>query len=272
MKRLTCALLLLLGCREKSEKSQPPPPPPVPEVKAAAADAAPPAVEITVEPSGATDGALAAIGKLLQPSAPVMGFAEIRPHLAPLAADCKAGSDIACAVFDNLYRYGELVARKAPAEEVTVVEKGCREDKDLGACALAGEARWDPKRPGPALDLFGLACFQGMRRACARMARLRLEPGAEDPKLTEKRARELLVDVCKERDAEGCAHAGDREGLARACDLADFGSCEALVGKAGARAQTARGLAIFQAACARRHHPSCDAARTLSQKLRGAAP
>ncbi len=271
MRRLACALLLVLGCQEKSEKSQPPPPPPVPEVQPSA-DAAPPAVAITVEPSGATDAALAAIGKLLQPSAPVMGFAEIRPHLAPLAADCKEGSDIACAVFDNLYRYGQLVARKAPAHEVAVVEKACRADKDIAACALAGEARWDPKRPKPALELLGLACFQGLRRACARMARLRLEPGTEDPTLTEKRAHELLADVCKERDAEGCGYAGDPEALARACDLADFGSCAALIGKAGARARTARGLAIFQAACGRRHHPSCDAARTLSQKLRGAAP
>src|SRR6185503_189259 len=143
-------------CQGKSDKSQESPPQttPSPSAEKPAAEAAPPPVTITVEPSGATDAALAALGKLLQPSAPVMGFAEIRPHLQPLAADCKEGSDIACAVFDNLYRYGVLVAHKASAEDVSLLEKTCREDKDLAACALAGEARWDAKRPGPALDLF----------------------------------------------------------------------------------------------------------------------
>lgn len=266
MRRLAVAIALLAACQEKkAEKSEPPHPPPV--AATTAADAAPPAVAITVEPSGASDAALAAIGKLLQPSAPVMGFAEIRPHLVPLAADCKQGSDLACAVFDNLYRYGTLVAKKASEADRALLEKACREDKDLAACALAGEALYAPATARQADELLGLACFQGLRRACARMARLRLEPGAEDPTLSEKRARELLVDVCKERDAEGCAYAGDVEGLTRACDLGDFASCEALVGKPEGKARTARGRAIFQAACARHHHPSCDAVKTLSEKL-----
>ncbi len=213
MRRLAVAALFLLACREKtSEKSGPRP-----------------AVKVTIEPTGASDAALAALGKLLQPSAPVMGFAEIRPHLQPLAADCAKGSELACAVFANLYRYGVLVAHKAPADEVARLDEACSAEKDPAACALAGEAHRDQAKARQAGDLFALACSQGI--------------------------------------AEGCAIGDDVSALTRACDLGDFGSCEALAGKAPAK--TARGLAIFQAACARHHHPSCDAARTLSRRLAG---
>jgi hypothetical protein len=193
-------------------------------------------VTVTLEPTAATDAALAALGKLLQPSAPVMGFAEIRPHLQPLAADCKKGSEIACAVFANLYHYGVLVARKAPEEEVARLDEACGVDKDLAACALAGEAHRDQAKARQAGELFALACSQGL--------------------------------------AEGCALGDDLAKLTRACDLGEFASCEALVARAGKQAasRTARGLAIFQAACARRHHPSCDAARTLSRELAGESP
>ena len=222
MRKISLAALVLLACQAKSEKNQ----------KSEQA----PAVTVTLEPSAAVDAALAALGKLLQPSAPVMGFAEIRPHLQPLAADCKRGSDLACAVFANLYRYGVLVAHKAPADEVARLDEGCGQDRDPAACALAGEAHHDQAKARQAGELFSLACSQGI--------------------------------------AEGCAIGDDVEGLTRACDLGDFAACEVLVGKAGAEAgrRTARGRAIFQAACARRHHPSCDAAETLERELRGPKP
>jgi TPR repeat protein len=224
VRRVALAALVLLGCREKSE------PKPAPQKQETAG------VTVTVEPTAAADAAIAAIGKLLQPSAPVMGFAEILPHLHPLAVDCKKGSDLACAVFANLYRYGVLVAHKAPAEEVARLDDACGQDKDPAACALAGEAHRDQAKAKQAGELFTLACSQGI--------------------------------------AQGCALGGDLDGLTRACDLADFGACEELVGKAGAEAgrRTARALAIFQAACARHHHPSCDAAETLSRELRGEKP
>jgi hypothetical protein len=217
MRRLALAALLLLACRDRSEKNQPTP-----------------SVEVSLEPTAAADAALAAIGKLLQPSAPVMGFAEIRPHLQPLAADCTKGSELACAVFANLYRYGVLVARKAPAEEVALLDEVCTSDKDPAACALAGEAHRDQAKVKQAGDLHALACSQGI--------------------------------------AEGCALGGDLEKLTRACDLADFGACEELAGKPQAARRTAHGLAIFQAACTRHHHPSCDAAKTLSEKLGKRSP
>jgi hypothetical protein len=109
-------------------------------------------------------------------------------------------------------------------------------DKDPAACALAGEARHDQAKARQAGALHALACSQGI--------------------------------------ADGCAIGDDLTALTGACDLGDFASCEALVGRAGkeAASRTARGLAIFQAACARRHHPSCDAARTLSRELAGESP
>lgn len=193
-------------------------------------DSKPPEVTVTLEPTAAADAAIGALGKLLQPSAPVMGFAEIRPHLGPLAADCKKGSDLACAVFANLYRYGALVARKAPPEEVARVDEACGKGEDPAACALAGEAHHDAAKGRQAGEIFALACAQGI--------------------------------------AEGCAIGDDPGPLGRACDLGEFASCEALVGKdRQGRARIARGLAIFQAACARRHHPSCNAARALGERL-----
>jgi TPR repeat protein len=219
VRRLAFAALLLFSCRDRSEKSEPRP-----------------AVTVSMEPTAAADAALAAVGKLLQPSAPVMGFAEIRPHLQPLAADCKQGSDLACAVFANLYRYGVLVAHKAPAEDVARLDEACGVDSDPAACALAGEAHHDQVKVRQAGALFSLACSQGI--------------------------------------AEGCALGDDREKLTGACDLGDFAACEALVGMAGADAgrRTARGLAIFQAACTRHHHPSCNAAETLARELEGRKP
>jgi TPR repeat protein len=219
VRRLAFGALLLLACKEKSQESEPTP-----------------SVAVTLEPTEAADAALAAIGKLLQPSAPVMGFAEIRPHLRPLAADCNRGSDLACAVFANLYRYGVLVAHKAPAEEVARLDEACSSDKEPAACALAGEAHRDQGKARQAGDLYSLACSQGI--------------------------------------AEGCALGDDLEKLTRACDLGDFPACDALAEKAGGEAarRTARGLAIFEAACTRHHHPSCDAARALSEKRRGGAP
>lgn len=221
MRKLAALVLCLLACREKSE------PRPAP----AAAGESVPAVTVTLEPTAAADAAIGALGKLLQPSAPVLGFAEIRPHLQPLAADCTKGSELACAVFANLYRYGALVARKAPEEEVARLDEACGSEKDPAACALAGEARHDAAKGRQAGELFALACSQGI--------------------------------------AEGCAIGDDIDALARACDLGEFGSCAALVERAGKQAgpRVARGLAIFNAACARRHHPSCDAARVLTGKL-----
>jgi hypothetical protein len=215
VRRIALAGLLLLACRDRSEKREP-------------------AVTVTLEPTAAADATLAAVGKLLQPSAPVMGFAEIRPHLGPLAGDCERGSELACAVFANLYRYGVLIARKAPADEVARLDEACSTDRDPAACALAGEAHHDSAKARQAGVLFGLACAQGI--------------------------------------GEGCAIGDDVKGLTRACDLGDFAACEALVGKPKAAMRTARGLAIFQAACARRHHPSCDAAETLARELEGQKP